>query len=950
MVDNLLVRLQHEKIGLGRGNARKLFLQNRWSAAKHFFSYDLISHYGCVNAIEFSHDGAWLVSGGDDRRVLLWNLEEALEGKGHKRCMAAEHRSNIFCLDTDKSLSKIYSGGNDEQVIVHDSLTGELVDCFQHEEAVNGLSVHPAQPQLFLTAGSDGRLLMYDMRQPAKSEAIMLAGFSYGFHSVQFNPWEARLVVGANQKFGIGLYDVRKPKSTVMRYMSRSSMHARFNSSGTKIVGLRKRLPPVLFNIADPVPVCEFDNPQYYNSCTMKSCCFGGPDENFVFSGSDDFNLYVWRIPEEGDEHTSWVNRAHAVLKGHRSIVNQVRYNPYTQMLASSGVEKMVKLWSDWPFNPELCQINNARKVHTHEDYIRLVIRSDIDTLSRSTAENTQMMAFFDSLVQREIEGLDSDDEHDLDNASSSSTTSVSSPAGDREVGDADQTRGGDMEGGEEEEGVSGFSARCSIGRRSRALIHRISVSLADDLAREDRNIAAAHQNTVRSEMLDTSNESSESSVSLEDESPQFQHNEDDPRNPSNDNVEDNLTSGDALTRHIVNSGFDPTTGRITQTRTSGELLTRRSEGLRSSPEDPIEPGPIPEDPTAPGPSPEDPAEPGPSNARTSNADDLMRGSRQSASSTTDPSNRIAELISQKRGHLIRVAQRRGKRLRDRSAREIKKTIEHAQKVLKMSEPEIKFPSTDESCDEEMIHASSSSPLRRRPLRHCDDIEFSSSGDSDGDEATGARGQRLSVHPRLQYDTTSSSSSDEDYYGNSGSGPVNGRRWRQRRGRTQPPSNSSSHLRLVTDGSETTSPRASASNNCDDRQEADNCNTPSSTPSSPSVTPVPSSSPPFKFASPDNSSPDKCSSPPASSSSPLQESKQMFSGGTGITPLIISSEPGPSSQGDNHRGSESVENEQDPAELNISEFIPKSSGKNNRIKKLRELRMKIAKDELSDAD
>ena len=87
--------------------------------------------------------------------------------------------------------------------------------------------MHPAQPQLFLTAGSDGRLLMYDMRQPAKSEAIMLAGFSYGFHSVQFNPWEARLVVGANQKFGIGLYDVRKPKSTVMRYMSRSSMHAR---------------------------------------------------------------------------------------------------------------------------------------------------------------------------------------------------------------------------------------------------------------------------------------------------------------------------------------------------------------------------------------------------------------------------------------------------------------------------------------------------------------------------------------------------------------------------------------------------------------------------------------------------------------------------------------------------------------------------------------------------
>ena len=35
---------------------------------------------------------------------LLWNLQESLEGKGHVQCMAAEHRSNVFCLDTDHAL------------------------------------------------------------------------------------------------------------------------------------------------------------------------------------------------------------------------------------------------------------------------------------------------------------------------------------------------------------------------------------------------------------------------------------------------------------------------------------------------------------------------------------------------------------------------------------------------------------------------------------------------------------------------------------------------------------------------------------------------------------------------------------------------------------------------------------------------------------------------------
>ncbi|MPC79802.1 DDB1- and CUL4-associated factor 5 [Portunus trituberculatus] len=42
----------------------------------------------------------------------------------------------------------------------------------------------------------------------------------------------------------------------------------------------------------------EFDAEHYYNSCTMKSCCFAGDNDQFVLSGSDDFNLYMWKIPE----------------------------------------------------------------------------------------------------------------------------------------------------------------------------------------------------------------------------------------------------------------------------------------------------------------------------------------------------------------------------------------------------------------------------------------------------------------------------------------------------------------------------------------------------------------------------------------------------------------------------------------------------------------------------
>lgn len=46
------------------------------------------------------------------------------------------------------------------------------------------------------------------------------------------------------------------------------------------------------------------------------------------------------------------VNGAFMVLKGHRSIVNQVRFNPHTYMICSSGVEKVIKVskWMKWNF------------------------------------------------------------------------------------------------------------------------------------------------------------------------------------------------------------------------------------------------------------------------------------------------------------------------------------------------------------------------------------------------------------------------------------------------------------------------------------------------------------------------------------------------------------------------------------------------------------------------
>ncbi|XP_046689267.1 DDB1- and CUL4-associated factor 5-like [Homalodisca vitripennis] len=383
-------------------------LSVRLNKAKSLYSKNLLAHFGCVNAIEFSNGGEFLASGGDDRRVLLWNVEEALDGASRPTAMRAQHISNIFCLVYDSKNTKIFSAGNDDQVIIHDTITGDPVDYFLHEQPVYCLSIDPFNDNVFASACEDGRILIYDIREPTSSDPFALAVCSSAFHGVMFNPCESQLVATANAKDGAALWDVRKPKEVLVRYGSAEScMSVRWDGRGHRLLALRRRMPPILYPVDSPFHLAQFDHSSYYNSCTMKSCSFAGENDQYVLSGSDDFNLYMWKIPESGPG--TWVPSAHMILTGHRSIVNQVRFNSTNHLIASSGVEKMIKVWSPFPLPNSNGDDTHHRRVFSHEEYIGLVLSSgqfiSHDYSHESTKEDPRMMAFFDSLVQREIEG-----------------------------------------------------------------------------------------------------------------------------------------------------------------------------------------------------------------------------------------------------------------------------------------------------------------------------------------------------------------------------------------------------------------------------------------------------------------------------------------------------------------------------------------------------------------
>ncbi|CAB3380596.1 Hypothetical predicted protein [Cloeon dipterum] len=418
-------------------------LRCKIGTARPWYRKDLFSHYGCVNAIEFSAEGDLLVSGGDDRRVLLWKMHEIMEVRerpARPAVMNTEHGSNIFCLNLSSDNKNIFSAGNDETVIIHDVETGECVRCYMHEKPVYCISLNPSNDDIFCSASDDGRVLIYDVRkEPSEGEALILASSTGAYHGVMYNPTEPDLVATANAKTGLSLYDVRKPKQPLVQYgenRNESCMSVRFNQRGTHLLGLRRRREAVLYATVSAKPAAIFDNSGYYNSCTMKSCTFAGPDDDFVLSGSDDFNLYLWKVPYVDTDDFVAVTKAIYTLSGHRSIVNQVRYNSAYNLIASSGVEKIIKLWSPVEF-PEQCEdpnkliLKQPRKMYTHDEYIRLVLQTgqfmSHDYSEQNTAEDPRMMAFFDSLVQREVDGWSSEEDGEKISSDKDSATNDSS-------------------------------------------------------------------------------------------------------------------------------------------------------------------------------------------------------------------------------------------------------------------------------------------------------------------------------------------------------------------------------------------------------------------------------------------------------------------------------------------------------------------------------------------
>ncbi|KAF5449031.1 hypothetical protein F2P56_029521 [Juglans regia] len=358
----------------------------------------LEKHRGCVNTVSFNADGDVLVSGSDDRRVILWDWETGRV----KLSFHSGHNNNVFQAKImpytdDRSIVTCAADGQVRLAEISECGRVEMKLLAKHQARAHKLAIEPGSPHIFYTCGEDGLVQHFDLRTQAATKLFTCQPIDdrrnymsvIPLNAISVDPRNPNLFAVAGSDEYTRLYDIRKYKwdgstdfgqptnyfcplhligdehvgITGLAFSEQSELLVSYNDEFiylfTRDMGLGPNpLPasPVSLGIdaSDKIggdhqfSACpstmetdENGTPQVYkghrNCETVKGVNFFGPNCEYVVSGSDCGRIFIWK--KKGGELIR-------VMEADKTVVNCIECHPHTMVLASSGIESDIKIWT----------------------------------------------------------------------------------------------------------------------------------------------------------------------------------------------------------------------------------------------------------------------------------------------------------------------------------------------------------------------------------------------------------------------------------------------------------------------------------------------------------------------------------------------------------------------------------------------------------------------------
>ncbi|KAK6163259.1 hypothetical protein DH2020_000123 [Rehmannia glutinosa] len=372
----------------------------------------LTGHQGCVNTVEFNSTGELLVSGSDDRQIMLWDWAT----QKLKLSYPSGHLDNIFQARimpfTDDR--KIVTSSADCQVRLSQLLDNGSVETkrlSKHQGRVHRLAVEPGSPYVFYSCGEDGFVQHYDLRSNSATKLFYCSSAvendrpssSIGLNAIVIDPRNPNYFAVGGADVYARVYDIRKyqmntsskagipvdtfcPRHligthdahiTALAYSNTSELLVSYNDELIYLFQKNMGLGPNISSSPSSEDTRSAAEAQVYsghrNSQTVKGVSFFGPNDEYVLSGSDCGYIFIWK--KKGGKLVR-------MMVGDRHIVNQLEPHPLIPVLATCGIEKNIKIWSPSsnvisPLPENVQEIMEANR-QGREDHSRVTLTPDV--------------------------------------------------------------------------------------------------------------------------------------------------------------------------------------------------------------------------------------------------------------------------------------------------------------------------------------------------------------------------------------------------------------------------------------------------------------------------------------------------------------------------------------------------------------------------------------------
>jgi len=251
-------------------------------------------HTGAVNALSYSHDGKYIVSGSDDNTIKLWDV-----GTGQVIRTFRGHKARVESVEFSSDGKYIVSGSYDKTIKYWNVETGQEIKTFSGHDDCNNLSVCPEKYFLFY---GNNTIELYDIKTGAEIGIIEYEDYCHG---VNCSP-NGKYVVSEHLK-GMQIWN-SKTGQEITRLKRNVNADISF-SQDEKYIASYSKNQIIIWDIETGQKIRTFLGHNSY----VNSVVFSSNGKNIV-SASSDKTVKLWNI-ETGQEITTLMRHHGSVKK-----------------------------------------------------------------------------------------------------------------------------------------------------------------------------------------------------------------------------------------------------------------------------------------------------------------------------------------------------------------------------------------------------------------------------------------------------------------------------------------------------------------------------------------------------------------------------------------------------------------------------------------------------------